>query len=193
MIGRNLISTLASLLLGSAVLVLPATAYAVNDCPVMSPETALAYLKQSHSTLNRNCIDHAINEIRYSDYKPGIDVLFRYLDFTPFAPGVAPMADASQPTGKVYPAADALLSFGKSVLPRVKEVIRDDNETPLSRVNAARIYFGLDLGPEAVRFIVKAAYDAGNSDAKIKLLDFAVVAARYCSDEQKTACQDATR
>jgi hypothetical protein len=98
MAGRSWISALAGTLLGCALLILPASARATDDCPVTSTETAVAYLKQSHPTLNRDRIDHAIRKIRYSKSKPGIDALFQYLDFSRFAPS----ANASQPTGNIH-------------------------------------------------------------------------------------------
>jgi hypothetical protein len=162
---------------------------ASQDCFISKPEAALGYLKQDRAAIDPECARKAIEVIRTNSYRPAIDVLFRYLDFRPTPEGVPAMRDASDPTGREYPAADALFDFGKSILPRVKRVIRDGEQTPTSRLNAARIYFGLEPGPDAIRFIVGAAHDAGDADASTKLAQFAVDAVRYCAEEQRGSCE----
>jgi hypothetical protein len=164
---------------------------AAEDCSVSKPEDALAYLKQDRANASPDCARRAIETVSEAEYRPAIDTLFQYLDFTPVPPDVAPSADMSQPTGRVYPAADALFGFGKYVLPRVKQVIRDDDQSPLSRLNAAEIYFCLEPGPGSIRFIVKASRDSGSGEAHTKLIELAMKVVRYCPDEQRQACDDA--
>jgi len=99
--------------------------------------------------------------------------------------------DASQPTGREYPATDALYTFGKTILPRLKEVIRSKEETALARLNAARIHFASVRGPETIRFILQAARDATDPEATTKFVQFARDAAPYCSEEQRAECRHA--
>jgi hypothetical protein len=172
-------------------LAIRASAQISDDCSVYRPETALASLKHDRGTLTPECIRRAIEVLRQYEHRPAIDVLFKYLDFTPFPPGVPPSADASEPTNRVYPAADALCSFGKAILPRVKKVIRNDDETALARCNAARIYFALVRGPESIRFIMQAAREASDPHATTKLVQFAEDAVPYCPEEQRAECKHA--
>ena len=149
----------------------------------------MEYLKQDRATQAPKCTLKAIRVVRGDGYRPAIDVLFKYLDFTPLPPGVPPEMNASPPTNGVYPAADALFQFGETVLPRIKQVIRNNNESTLTRFNAARIYFGLKPGPDAIRFIVNAANNADDSEAATGLLQFAEEAVPYCSEQQREECK----
>jgi len=174
-----------------ALLATRASAQTSNDCSVDRPEPALAYLKHDRATLRPECIRSAIEVLRHYQYRPAIDVLFKYLDFTPTPPGVPASADASQPTAREYPAADALYTFGKTMLPRVKGVIRNDEETALARFNAARIYFALVHSPEPIRFIIQAAKETTDPQATTKLVQFAEDAVPHCSEEQRAECKHA--
>lgn len=157
-------------------------------------EAALAYLQQDRATLEPECIYRAIGILRGDQCKPSADVLFRYLDFeTPVPPGVPHQANASSPTGGIFPAVDLLCSFGESVVPRVKQAIRDDGQTTLSRLNAAKIYFALDNGPTSIGFIAKAAHDATQPAAAKELLHFAEIAVGYCAADKKEQCKQALK
>ena len=76
-----------------------------NRCPVDGLEAAKAakkvtcrgiffraflwmILKHDRAALEPECIRMAIEVLRHYEYRPAIDVLFKYLDFRPFSPDV---------------------------------------------------------------------------------------------------------
>jgi hypothetical protein len=154
-------------------------------------EAALAYLQQERSILEPACIYDAIAILDANRYRPAIETLFHYLDFEkPEAPG-APHPVTMGPTAGAFPAADALARFGNSVLREVKEVVRDDREPPLSRLNAAKIYFHIFPDPATVGFITKAGHEAMDPVASKELIHFARLTVNYCQPDQREECKKA--
>ena len=154
-------------------------------------EAALTYLQQERSILEPACIYDALGILDTNRYKPAIETLFHYLDFEkPEAPG-APHPVTMGPTAGAFPAADALARFGNSVLPKVKEVIRNDVEPPLSRLNAAKIYFDIRPEPATVGFIAKAGHEAIDPASSKQLIHFAQLTVNYCQPDKREECKKA--
>lgn len=70
-------------------------------------------------------------------------------------------------------------------------MIRDDDEPPLSRVNAAKIYFHLFSEPATVRFIANAGHEAVDPAASKELIHFAQLTVNYCQPDQREECKKA--
>lgn len=158
-----------------------------------SPEAALAYLKGDRPNLSSACVIQAIRDVETAHYKPAVDTLISYLDFSvPVQTGM-PLVIRAGATRGLYPAADALARMGKPALPAVKLALTNDDLSTQSRVNAARVLRGLewDDKPAAIHLIVRIARNAKDVATQDALQKEAKDLVRWCSDDEKQKCQEA--
>ena len=120
-----------------------------------TPQNSLAYLKGDRSTLDSDCIEHALRNLGDDRYLPGTPILIQYLDFRKKSLD----GDGAKPLGDAYPAASALARIGELVIPDVKAAVENESLNRLQRRNAAALYAATlsQNRPDSIKFLIQAS------------------------------------
>ncbi len=150
----------------------------------------LAYLQQDRGTLPYSCIETAMRGLAKAQYKPAIKTLIEYLDLK--RPGPPYIVRPGQPTAGLCPAAVALSKFGDAAIPPLKRAISSDENSKLSRLNAAETYLSMVRDqPAAISFVTKAARSSLEQETGDALMRLAEHAAKGCREKDQQRCQEA--
>jgi hypothetical protein len=175
------------------------TAQYVND-PVCqgfqgtSRSEAVDYLRQDRTALEPICIENALRILAKRRSGPSNaterEILVKYIDFKVERVGV-PLSGRVGPTSKEYIAADALVDYGKLVIPDLKAILINDDASKRSRVNAAKVYFWMAPNAPTIAYISKAGRNAGDPEAGDELTHLASLMVRGCAKDEQDACRNA--
>jgi len=165
---------------------------AVGDCPDLRGKDAathLEYLRGDRSKLAAPCVVGAIRYLGGKQYTQAITVLIQYLDYADPVYLHQPGIRGSIPY--VYPAAEAVASFGRSVVPGLISAIADANTTDVARQNAAETIASIygAARPDAISALVSAARAHGDPMASAHLMDQAKWLADRCALTMRNDCE----
>lgn len=158
-------------------------------------QEAASYLKQDPAKLEPICIEKALRVLA-AHLSPPLNVsekeiFLQYIDFKVERPKEIPLPVRLGPTAGEYLGADALTHFGTWVIPDLKTILIDDHASKRSRINAAKVYFGIEPHAPTIAFVSNAGRDAGDRDAGEELAHLASLMVAHCAKDEQDACKNA--
>lgn len=165
-------------------------------CPGLEgakPKELMGYLQGDRSSLQRDCVLHAIERLGIRKYVPAVSVLIKYIDY-PRPADDGGVHTHAQAVGYLYPAVSSLYRIGKPSVPALISAIAGIESSDLIRTNAAITIFEMHSGKEVgegIALVMRASREEQDWDSKLRLEKAARYLASRCSAQIQNACMAA--